>query len=518
MLLGIATGARMIDETRLKMATVLAIAGVGLVWLLAGFGIVSEFYAGMYESAAAGFMGPMPLKLLVLSVLMGVPAIAFGATIPAILKEEDQVARDSGRLLFLSCVANALGFLILALFLHQALDYGQLVLVVGLITVIALVAAGGPKSLPIALLLVVCGFEAHRVVWKEAPLYLGYTAFQSKDDFIEATLDAKVPERFKGHQDTFSISNVDGTDFFYINGYLSFPMNSVSEKIVGAIFALFAPRTDRALVLGLGSGVTAATVTLVFDRTDAVEINPAVVANLHRMSKYNCDMVKMKSVHPIIDDANHHIKRGTERFPLILNTVTSPLYFSSSKLYTREFLAAVKRRLTPDGIYVTWVDSRVGDRGMDILSKTVTEAFPYVRLCAVTRSYFVLIGSMAPPIVRRPELIADNPTLKAYFLDNEVNPADIAYGLLHPNVSALVGEETVPIHTIDRPSLEFEMASLRKRGIPKFKKRLTADLDGEQIRSILEPAMKVDRKRQFAHLDRLVDDNSPYVRKLKAGP
>ena len=114
--------------------------------------------------------------------------------------------------------------------------------------------------------------------------------------------------------------------------------------MVGSFCSLFAPRPDKALVLGVGSGATASAVGLLFDHTDAVEINGVVLENLFRMKAYNFDIENNPKVTIIHDDGMRYVKASSEKYSLIINTVTSPLYFSSSKLYTREFLEAIANR------------------------------------------------------------------------------------------------------------------------------------------------------------------------------
>jgi hypothetical protein len=35
----------------------------------------------------------------------------------------------------------------------------------------------------------------------------------------------------------------------------------------------------------------------------------------------------------------------------------------------------VRARLSPDGLYVAWIDGSIGNRGLDIILKTVGKAF-----------------------------------------------------------------------------------------------------------------------------------------------
>src|SRR5262249_8911451 len=160
-------------------------------------------------------------------------------------------------------------------------------------------------------------------------LYVGYYHFQSPEQLARARVRLKGEERFKGAQDVFSLNRYGDQVHFFINGYLSHDMNEPAEKIVGAFPALFAPRMDRALILGVGRGATGGRVASLFERTDGVEINPVILHNLWRMSAYNFDILKKPGVQLFQDDGVHFMKAGREPYSLIINTVTSPRYFSS---------------------------------------------------------------------------------------------------------------------------------------------------------------------------------------------
>ncbi len=175
-----------------------------------------------------------------------------------------------------------------------------------------------------------------------------------------------------------------------ISGKISINLESVSEKIVGALAGIFATDHRRALVLGVGSGATAGSVGLLFDEVEAVEISGVILENIRRMEDYNFGLADMTNVSLVHDDAVHSVKVGQDQYSLILNTVTSPLFFSSSKLYTVEFLDHVRQRLAPGGLYVTWLDSRVGDHGANIMIETVTRGFNHCGLAQVSWSYLLL--------------------------------------------------------------------------------------------------------------------------------
>ncbi len=83
-------------------------------------------------------------------------------------------------------------------------------------------------------------------------------------------------------------------------------------------------------MLGVGSCITTGTVALLFDHVDAVEINPVVLDNLHRMSRYNFELSSRKNTTLFVDDAIHFVRVHPETYSLIITTGTSPRDFSSA--------------------------------------------------------------------------------------------------------------------------------------------------------------------------------------------
>jgi len=65
---------------------------------------------------------------------------------------------------------------------------------------------------------------------------------------------------------------------------------------------------------------------------------------------HNFGIAQMPNVSLLHDDAIHAVRLSEGGYSLILNTVTSPLFFSSSKLYTVEFLQGVRSKLAPGGL------------------------------------------------------------------------------------------------------------------------------------------------------------------------
>lgn len=513
-LFGIAFGSYLVKRLNISYAKLLLVNVIGLMLFLVLFRDLLYVYADLYEKAVEHGAAIVLLKGAVLVLLMGIPALTFGATIPAMLNERSEVARESGTLLYISSLANVGGFLLMALVLHQYLDYGVQLLVIAALVVASLIVYRWKsmhkwQTMPaVSVAVLAAGVGLHHWNWDEDLLYLSYTSFHSAKDMTDDRKAFNFPEKFKGYQDVFSINWSNGKPYFFINGYISIPMNNPSEKVVGTVGSMFSPSNKDALVLGLGSGATASVVGMLFDHTDVVEINPVVRDNQFRMKQWNFDIEHNPRVNIVVDDAIHYIQSQPKTYDMILNTVTSPLYFSSSKLYTLDFFDKIKRRLNPDGVYVTWMDTRIGNEGARIVLNTVKQRFKHCSVVFIKSGYYLLLASDNPVRLRHPDLMDKAPGLKKNLLQNKIIPRDLAYNVLTSEAFTPKLQLTAPLNTIDRPVLEFEMASLKQKNFREFQTQLFDTMSLDDVANAVEPAMKYDPIEHIAHLGMALNNST----------
>lgn len=522
-LLGIALGTHMNHYHQIRFRTFVIINLVYLSLLILFFPLFVKLYATVW-----GYLpekGLLIWKLYILFLLMGPSAICFGAAIPALMKDESDIARESGYLLFISSIANAAGYLLMVFVIHSRLEYGQILnLIIGLL-ILTFIIRSWPRWHTSGIMIVVGVFSFFSVkfTWSEDFLYLDYVTFTSPQKIQEEILSLQSGERFRKYDETFSINQIGQNKYFFINGYTSVPFNSSSEYLVGLVSSLVAPRLNEGLVLGLGSGATAGTVAEVFKKLDIVEISPTIIEKQFLMKEYSFDVMSKPNVNVICDDGIRFLKTTPRKYDLILNTVTSPLYFSSSKLYTRDFYQQVKTHLKEDGIYTTWLDSRVGEMGVKIILTTLKSEFKYCWVTQIKSNYYLLVVSNNPLAIRQDQEIDSNSKLSDFFASKHgLNIHNLRYSITNTNpYDYLSINETIPLNTIDLPGLEFEIARLNNPTIQSFSNfllqeysidRLNSEIFTTQPIEILELIaynMKIDHESAMTqHLLKLTNGSS----------
>ena len=449
------------EEVLLRGSTILAVAFIMLYPVVRLWGYLNGFLSDLGLS-------PTPGKLLCLALLGLVPFAVFGSTVPALMREQKDSRQAMGTLLFASSLGNAVGYLAAVFWVYEHVSFRSIVLLLsGTLLLSSVVATSLPRRLrnPKAAVIAVAALAVLALSWPEWIFSLEYQSFISAKAFAQTRATVEKAEVLKRFDSQISVvTSKAGVESLNINGYpslMAYRGRTIPTEIVyGLVPAVFAPRRTNALVLGVGTGMTAGTVALLYDRMTAVEINPAMLELLPRWREHNFELHARKNATLVLDDGLSFLARKGEPYDAIMNTVNSPLYFSSSKLYTRDFFELVKSRLATGGIYTAWFDARTTDEGARIIFATLAKSF--------TDCVFVYLRSGYC------QAICSNKPIVAHPLAEEAWPTPIREKLspfsLTP-ISHLVEALALPRHhlfdtdwgsrinTFDLPVLEYTMAS-----------------------------------------------------------
>ncbi|MBC8072413.1 MAG: hypothetical protein IAG13_29085, partial [Deltaproteobacteria bacterium] len=132
---------------------------------------------------------------------------------------------------------------------------------------------------------------------------------------------------------------------------------AIGERRLGQLPLVLhgAPRT--ALFLGVGTGATLGAVRS-FDslvHVDAVELVPAVIAELHQFDSINAEVRKDGRVQLHAADARRFVAAARQRWDVVVADLFHPGLDGAGSLYAREHFTEIAEHLEPGGVFVQWL-------------------------------------------------------------------------------------------------------------------------------------------------------------------
>jgi spermidine synthase len=218
------------------------------------------------------------------------------------------------------------------------------------------------------------------------------------------------------------------------------------------------------LAVGLGSGGTGYS-ALTHDSVmvTCVELAPAVAAAARTcFADVNHDVFSNPRYRLVFDDGRNFVASTRERYDAILTESVHPIYAGNASLYTRDYFAACRQKLTANGVVSVWLPIyRISREDFKTVLNTFQSVFPHCTVWFTTNSLsrqVLLIGSMRPlsidiDVWRR---CVNHPAVRNDLAELRL---DDAYTLLD---FMLMSEDDIreyagdaPLHTDNRPRLEF---------------------------------------------------------------
>jgi spermidine synthase len=138
----------------------------------------------------------------------------------------------------------------------------------------------------------------------------------------------------------------------------------------------------------------------------AVELEPAVVEASAFFQHVNLDPLRNPRVRLYEDDARHILVANDERYDVVLNEPSHPWVAGVANLFTRDYYELVARRLAPDGVLGTWIQSyQIAPDTYRSLLATLQSVFPEVLLFhAPGTTDTILLAAREPFVVDVAEL------------------------------------------------------------------------------------------------------------------
>ena len=240
-----------------------------------------------------------------------------------------------------------------------------------------------------------------------------------------------------------------------------------TQVLVGLLPALAQPRPTHALIIGLGSGVTARTVADVpgVEHIDVVEIERAVVRAQPYFAEQNRGVLADPRVRLVEDDARGALQIARRPYDLIVSEPTNPWIAGVASLFTPEFFRVVRGHLAHGGVFGQWLQTyRVPMSVVATVAANLRSVFPYVEMWYANPADLIVLASNQPIHwdAARASALADTATPSGRALRDWGRlrePSDLlGRFLLGPAGMRLLASRASFVHRDDQPALEFVAA------------------------------------------------------------
>ncbi|MCU0662794.1 MAG: tetratricopeptide repeat protein [Myxococcota bacterium] len=388
-------------------------------------------------------------ELVLCPVLVGLPALASGALLPAAIalfsRGEQRIGARVGLVLFVNGCAGALGSLVVSFGLIEWMGIERSLF---LLSGLALVA--GTAGLMLNGKWKLASFRSHAVL--AGPLAIGLAiAVIMPADLPRALLLEGVGAKHQnlafykeGRTSTVSITvnKISGEKQLFVNAVNEVTTRLVHDqsfKLLGHLGLLVHRQPKKALMICLGAGLAAgAALTHPISSLDIAELSSAVPHAAALWRQENNGALDDPLTHLAIADGRHYLASSQGSYDVIIVDSTHPKSVDSWLLYTKEFYELSRSRLGPGGVLVQWVPLHgLSEREFKIIVRTFQSVFPETTLWANVgfetygqAAYLKLVGTREPLIIdfselelrlKEPRIAAD---LAPYGMDSPIEILD----------------------------------------------------------------------------------------------
>jgi predicted membrane-bound spermidine synthase/tetratricopeptide (TPR) repeat protein len=337
---------------------------------------------------------------------VGIPALLMGFSFPLANAIVQRAAREVGRragILYLSntvgavCGSLAAGFLLLPRLGIQ-----------GSATV--LMCAAAIAVVPLHL--------ATRTSWRTLASSLGIGSgalglwlLLPSDYVIVRALGPPAPNerllaRSEGLTEAISVTEVPGEKrTLATNGHRMSSTARLSQRYMRALAhipLLSIDHPETALVIGFGVGNTthAATLHPSIRRVEVADLSKGILLHGSYFTDANRNVLEDPRVVVYVNDGRHHLQMQSEGSYDLITLEPPPIaYAGVAALYSREFYALARTRLTPKGYVSQWLPAyQVPSATTLAMIRAFIEVFPQAVLVSGAEADLLLIGANEPRI------------------------------------------------------------------------------------------------------------------------
>jgi spermidine synthase len=268
-----------------------------------------------------------------------------------------------------------------------------------------------------------------------------------------------------GSSSTISIDETGQTRFLRSNGNTKAstdPVDIAGQLLLGHLPMLLHPAPQDVLVLGLGTGITAAAVSRYpVQRIDVVEIESSAAQAARFFDSYTRKVLDDSRVHLVIGDGRNRLRVVPKQYDVVISDSSDEWTAGAASSATLEFYRAVGARLKPGGIFVQSIRAQgLLPDDVDRLAATLHAVFPHMQVWTSAPGNLLLLGTHDPVAwnyARLEQHFARTPGVSDDLNSIGIWQPFALFGaqILAENESAAFTRDLAEFNTDNRPTLEF---------------------------------------------------------------
>jgi spermidine synthase len=243
-----------------------------------------------------------------------------------------------------------------------------------------------------------------------SPLALHFGLFRHKQfaaESFEAMLGELKPFRVEyardGADTSVAVIRDTRTDHLYlkVNGKTDAGTghDMTTQLWLGHLGMFLNPAAKHAMIIGLGSGITASAVlTHPGADVDLVEIADTVVEGARYFAPYNGNLLEDPRFRLHVGDAKEFFKlKPDDRWDVIVSEPSNPWIAGIGNLFSLEYFTEIRAHLAPGGVLVQWVHLyELNDALLRVILNTLAAVFPNVELWQCNTRDILVVASAEP--------------------------------------------------------------------------------------------------------------------------
>jgi len=238
-----------------------------------------------------------------------------------------------------------------------------------------------------------------------------------------------------------------------------------TQLMLGLLPSLVHPAPRRALVIGLGTGVSARAALSPPDleHLDVVEIEPEVVRAARRwFGSVNRPLFNDPRAHVVVDDARAFLRITSTRYDVVVSEPSNPWIAGVASLFSVDHYQRCAARMEDGGILAQWVQIyALRPELLRMVLASLQSVFPFTAVYAFHHGDLIVLASRTP--LPRLDPAAITQRIESWKVADEMQRylgvrtgGGVAGACVLETSDVARFHAGATLHTDDRPRLEFE--------------------------------------------------------------